>query len=123
MVCLDLKGGPIMVSSFNWSRAVCGMAVLALCLLLAGCGKSKVSKENYDKIQNGMSLADVEKLLGKGTDDSGDGANVAGQFGVDVVGTSGGGTGVKTYVWESGNKKITVYFKQDKVVNKNAAGW
>src|SRR5260370_36517907 len=35
-----------------------------LVLLLSGC-KSKVSKTNFDKITEGMSLADVENILGQ----------------------------------------------------------
>jgi hypothetical protein len=55
--------------------------VLALCLLVPAC-KSKLSKANFDKVKDGMTLDDVEKILGKGTKEAGDGSNVAGQFGV-----------------------------------------
>ena len=34
-----------------------------------GCG-SKVSKGNYDKITNGMTVAEVEGIMGKGTEES-----------------------------------------------------
>src|SRR5262245_2832738 len=96
--------------------------LLGLCLLMPGCGKSIVTKENFEKIQNGMTLAEVEKLLGKGEQETGDGSNVAAQFGVDVGVSGGGSGGVKTYNWESGNKKITVSFRQDKVAYKKADG-
>ncbi|MBY5992910.1 outer membrane protein assembly factor BamE [Ferrimonas balearica] len=35
---------------------------LALTLLLAGCGK--ITQENYDKIEMGMSKSEVEAILG-----------------------------------------------------------
>jgi hypothetical protein len=39
---------------------------LVLCLTATGCGK--ITQSNYDKVSLGMSLADVEKILGKGTE-------------------------------------------------------
>jgi hypothetical protein len=92
--------------------------VLALCLL-AACVKSKVTKANFDKINNGMTLEEVEKILGKGEKETGDGSNVAGQFGVAVTSapTVGGG---ETYKWESSKATITVTFRQGKVVGKSS---
>ncbi|MFO0844180.1 MAG: hypothetical protein U0797_17555 [Gemmataceae bacterium] len=97
-------------------------AALALCLLTTACGNRKVTKANFDKVTEGMSLADVEKILGKGSKETGDGSNVAGQFGVAVMpqATSGGGD---VYVWESGDKKITLTFRQDKLAHKQATGF
>ena len=46
--------------------------VLLLCLAVPAC-KSKVTKANFDKIKEGMTLAEVEKILGKGTKEGGDG--------------------------------------------------
>src|SRR5262245_27724038 len=57
-----LLGGWIMVRCRNV------LALVALILLLPGCGKSKVSKANFDKIQVGMSEKEVVALLGKGLD-------------------------------------------------------
>jgi hypothetical protein len=100
--------------------------LLALCLLLPACGKSKVNKANYDKITEGMTLEQVEGILGKGTkEEGGDGSNVAGQFGVDVTGGMGGGGGSKaitTYKWEKGDKSITVHFLNGKVSKTTQQG-
>jgi hypothetical protein len=63
----------------------------------------------------------VEKILGKGEQETGDGSNMAGQFGVAME-PAGGNKGVEIYVWESGNKKITVFFRQGKVANKASTG-
>ena len=51
-------------------------AVLAVCLLLPAC-KTKVTKANLEKIKEGMTLAEVEQVLGKGTKDTGDDRLVA----------------------------------------------
>src|SRR5437870_5657194 len=87
--------------------------LLALCLLVPACKKSKMTKTNFDKITTGMTLLEVENILGKGSkDESGDGSNVAGQFGVDVQGVGGstGSRNAETYVWSSMNKSIKVTF-------------
>jgi hypothetical protein len=91
------------------------LAVLLICLLVPAC-KDKVTKANFDKIKEGMSLEEVQAILGKGEKQTGDGSNVAGQFGVDVVGLGGGATrkNYDTWVWESGDKKITVLVRDNK---------
>jgi hypothetical protein len=96
--------------------------VLALCFLLSGCVKSKVTKENYDKINTNMTLAEVEAILGKG-EAVGDGSNVAAQVGVDVTGGAAPSNTVD-YVWESGAKKITVTVIKGggKVLGKRSEG-
>ena len=105
-------------------RTLARLAVLfALCLMLTGCIKNKVTKANYDAVKPGMTLEQVQQLLGKGTkDEGGDGSNVAAQFGVDVGVSSSprAGTG-STYTWERGGNSITVNFdKEGKVVNKRS---
>jgi hypothetical protein len=92
-----------------------------LCCVLSGCSKSKITRENFDKINNGMTLAEVEAILGSGTSQSADGSLVAAQVGVDV---SGGAPPPATvdYLWESGKKSITVTFRQGKVVAKKNSG-
>jgi hypothetical protein len=103
-----------------------GPAVLLLvcCLAVPACAKGKLTKANYEKIQTGMTLQQVEELLGPGTkDEGGDGSGVAAQFGVDVSG--GAGPARKsgdTYVWESGTTTITVDFQNGKVTGKHSKG-
>lgn len=87
---------------------------LLLCLLAAfvlagpiGCG-SKVSKSNYDKITDGMTMTEVENLLGKGEKAT---------AGVSVGGISITGD---VYAWKDGDKAITVVFKDGKVVGKSS---
>jgi hypothetical protein len=97
------------------------VVVLAVCLLIPACIKNKVTKANFDKINVGMSLDEVEKILGKGSKDEGDGSGVAAQFGVALppAGTTGGG---ETWKWERGGNSITVHIRDGKVVNKSSSG-
>jgi hypothetical protein len=97
--------------------------VLALCLLIPACIKNKVTKANFETVKEGMTIDDVQKILGKGTkDEGGDGSNVAAQFGVALESAPrvGGGT---TYTWERGGNTIIVIFnKEGKVVSKRFQG-
>jgi len=78
--------------------------------MVAGCG-SKVSKDNYDKIANGMSQEEVERILGKGTQQAG----AAGAVG------SLAGSG-KILSWTDGEKTITVTFANGEVFAKAQKG-
>ncbi len=96
--------------------------VCAFCLVLAGCPKSPVTRENYDKISNGMTLEQVEAVLGRGSP-QGDGSMVAAQAGVDLTGGAPPPSTVD-YLWEGGKGSITVTFnKQGKVVGKRSTGF
>ena len=95
---------------------------VALCLIPLGCGKSTVTKENFDKIKNDMTVDQVESLLGRGSP-QGDGSMVAAQVGVDVTGGASSPS-TQDYLWESGKNSITVTFnKQGKVVFKKSSGF
>jgi hypothetical protein len=97
------------------------VALLVVCLAVPACGKSKITRANYDQIKDGMTLQQVEALLGPGTKEEGDGSGVAAQFGVDVP-QAERSRAVETYVWERGGKSITVYIVNGKVTNKKASG-
>src|SRR5712692_567388 len=111
-----------MAPTFPRVRFAMAAALAGLCLVLSGCGASKVSKENFQKIKEGMSLQEVEAVLGSGSKLGGDGANVAAQFGVDV-GVSAPPPSTTDYEWESGAKSITVTFRDGKVVQKKSSGF
>jgi SmpA / OmlA family/Prokaryotic membrane lipoprotein lipid attachment site len=72
---------------------------VVLALLLAAC--SKVTEENYAKIQNGMTEQEVYAILGSPTQESSR----------DLLGVSA--TSAK---WVSGDKVVTVQFVGGKVV-------
>ncbi len=93
------------------SRKLIAVAVLGLVFAaVSGCG-SKVSKSNYDKIETGMTLSQVEGILGKGTEKAG----LAGAIG-KVAGSA------KVMTWGDEKKSITVTFANDKVVAKAQQG-
>ena len=85
------------------------LAAAAVVLPLAGC--NKVNTDNYEKIENGMSIEEVEDILGKGEKVQG------GSLSVGDIDASG-----HTYSWKSGDKVITVTFVNEKVVAKAAEG-
>ena len=92
------------------SRKIIGVALLGLVfVIVSGCGK--ISQSNYDKIENGMNLGQVEKILGTGTEQAG----VAGAIG-KVAGSG------KVMAWGDEKKSITVTFANDKVVAKMQKG-
>lgn len=83
---------------------LCGLLLAGLALAtMPGCG-SKVSKSNFDKIKVGMTVAEVEGIMGKGTEE----AAAAGAIG-ELKGSA------KVMSWTDGDKKITVTFVDDKV--------
>lgn len=90
----------------NRIALVCLILVGLGSLALAGCG-SKVTKSNFDQIKTGMTLAEVEAILGKGTESTG----AAGAIG-DLAGSA------KSVTWKDGDKSITVNFVNDKVALK-----
>lgn len=108
-----------MSATFRYTRLA---AVLVLCLLVTACIKNKVTKDNFDKIKEGMTLEEVEKILGKGTKEEGDGTGTAAQFGVHIAQAPKVGGG-ETYNWERGGKTITVGINQGKVVFKRSSGF
>ncbi len=92
-------------------RLTFGLVVGILAASIAGCGDQRINKANYEKLAKGMTLKEVEAILGPGTKQSqGDGSGMGLQVGVDV--TMGGQSSTRrtdTYEWESGARKITVF--------------
>jgi hypothetical protein len=86
-------------------RIVMGLAMLGVLVCLAGC--NKVSRKNFDKVSEGMSLAQVEKILGN--EESGGPSS-----------TMAGASEVLT--WQEKDKSISVGFKDDRVMGKAATG-
>ena len=96
--------------------------VCIVCFFMTGCGKDKVTKENYDKITTDMTLEQVQAILGEGTKQGGDGSVMAAQVGVDMTAGGLSPNVPLMYVWESGQKSITITFKGGKVALKNQSG-
>jgi len=88
------------------------IGLLLVGLMLGGLvGCAKVTKGNYDKIQNGMTLSEVEGILGKGVEKAG---------GSGAIGNLAGSG--KIITWGGDNKFISITFVNDKVTLKVAKG-
>jgi len=90
-------------------------------LLLSGCGGSGISKGNYDRVKEGMSLKEVEAILGRGTEQASSNVSVPG---IEVEGFSVSGMSLsgKSMVWQQGTKTISVMIMNDKVFSKAQFG-
>jgi hypothetical protein len=77
------------------------LTVTAAALLFSGC--SKLSKENYDKIQSGMQYDEVVQLIGKPDNCS------------EAIGLS-------TCEWSSGDATVTINFIANKVTISSSSG-
>jgi hypothetical protein len=110
------------------SRAVCRLPALAgltvLCLGLPACNKvdSRVNKANFDKLKPGMSVPEVEAVLGPGQDDAegldtSEGSSVGGAAGIttgDIGSMSRPRSTTKWLKWGNDKKSIRVGFDNGK---------
>lgn len=86
--------------------------VIALSLFLFSCS-GKLNKDSYDKVSNGMSVSQVESILGKG--ESHASSNVD-------LGEYGGNISSEVMTWQSGTKVISITFSNGKVMAKAQNG-
>lgn len=93
------------------------LAAIFLALLTA-C-ESKVTPENYELIKTGMTLSEVEHILGPGTLEDSSGVNF------DYGGTlSTSQSAQKVYLWEDGGIQIIISFDANNtVVSKRKSGF
>ena len=85
------------------SRRIAISVLIALIAVSLVVGCSKINKENYDKIQMGMTYDEVEAILGTPAEAK------------DVMGT-------KSCVWGKAPATISIKFVGDKVVFHSAEG-
>ncbi len=78
-----------------------GFLLVFVSFLIIGC--SKITQENFDKVQPNMSMQEVINILGEPT--SSDSINIAG-----ISGTSA--------VWQNKNAEINIQFLNNKVTIK-----
>ncbi len=76
---------------------------IVICMSLVSCSSLKISQENFEKIQTGMSMAQVTAILGEPTESSS----------VDVAVFSG-----TVSKWTADGVTITIQFVNGKVVAK-----
>ncbi len=95
------------------------LALTAAACILAGC-ENKITQESYDKIADGMTQSQVEKLLGG----KGDEQDIGGvSIGADGLMSGAKGTGKdKTFVWKKDGSEISVTFRDGKMIAKGKSG-
>ena len=80
--------------------------LMAISIILVSCG-GKINKENYNKINNGMSKSEVVKILGEGD---------------SQAQSSYGGYSAESMTWSSGIKIISIVFSNGRVSGKSESG-
>lgn len=105
-------------------RTLASRLAVALCassfLLCTGC-EEKISDANFNAINTGMTLSEVEKILGgKGERQEISGVSISA---AGVGGSSRGSGDQFTYVWKVNNKEISVTTQGGKVISKGKAGF
>ncbi len=98
--------GELRVMGKGSGRMQVGVMMLLCATMLLGCG-SKVTPENFAKIQSGMTEAEVTAILGPPTESS--------SIGFGPV----GGT---TSTWKDNGRTITIQFVNGKVLAKTFSG-
>lgn len=109
-----------MVRKFTVGRRSLGALVLGGCLVLASCGGG-IDSESYDKITVGMTLTEVEGMLGSGERQDASGTSI-GASGI-VEGSSNANNKRQTYVWNEGDKSIILVIENGKVASKSKKGF
>lgn len=99
------------------SRCIQLAVVFALIFFIVGC-EPTVTQENFDMIEKGMSLSQVEQILGSGTPDNASGVS----FDASGVPSTTSSTR-RTYLWEEDGMTITVIFEDGVVFGKRKAGF
>lgn len=87
--------------------------IIVLTFFLVSCS-NEINKDNYDKINTGMSISEVESILGK--------SNAEYSSSMDL-GQYGGNINAVGKAWKSGSKVISIGFSNDKVVAKIKTGF
>jgi hypothetical protein len=110
---------------------VCVAFILAALLLpaLFGSGE-RITKSNYEKIQNGMTMSEVEAILGKREGGSFHIGRPVGPYGfsvteIEVWGSKPSGGIFSLLFWappEKREKRISVEFLRGKVIGKSQHG-
>jgi len=86
--------------------------LLAFVIFLSSCS-GKINKDKYDKISNGMSISQVELILGKGESQA--------SSSVDL-GEYGGNVSSEVITWQKGTNVISITFSKGTVMAKAQSG-
>ena len=97
-------------------RAVC---LLAIALSLAAC-ESKLTQENYAKVVEGMTISDVEGILGDGEEQDSGGYGIGSSGLIDH--SSSRQSSQRVFVWDDGTVQIIITFTDGKLTSKRQTG-
>ncbi len=110
------------------TRPGTAMTVLASVLVLAACA-GKINQENYGKVDVGMTQAQVEAILGPGTEQASTAVAMPAMPTMPAVPGAPATTPVpaknvttKVLIWRSGGRMISVTMLDDKVFAKTQIG-
>ena len=118
------------MGSRSRSRLAAALALAGACAALAACG-GKVNQTNYAKVNTGMTQAEVEAILGPGTEQGSSAVavpampNVPGMpaaTGTPAIGAPGTTVSTKVLTWREGSRMISVTLVNDKVMSKAQVG-
>jgi hypothetical protein len=100
------------------SRTLALLAAILAVAFLTGC-EPTVTQENYDQIELGMTLGQIEQILGRGREEK-----IPSGVGISGAGLLSGGRAStqRMYVWEDGYRRIVITFEDGKAVAKNSSG-
>lgn len=104
-------------SAKGWKVWAAGLVVAAA---VVGC-ENKVSEESFDQVNVGMTIDDVEHVLGKGEVDESGGYSIS--SGGVIGGSSDAQARRKTVNYKDGKKMIIVEYADNKVVSKRKVGF
>ena len=93
-------------------KALLKTMLLAFVIFLSSCS-GKINKDKYDKISNGMSISQVELILGKGESQA--------SSSVDL-GEYGGNVSSEVITWQKGTNVISITFSKGTVMAKAQSG-
>lgn len=95
------------------------LAVVIPLIFLAAC-QQKVNDANFKKLAQGMTMREVEMLLGKGEKQVEEGTSIGG---AGLAERSKSSEKLSTYLYKEDSREITVTFKDGKVVDMNKRGF
>jgi len=93
-------------------------AALLACLVVSGC-ENQVTADNFAKVKSGMSLSQVQKILGRGRDDTSHAGTSISSPGIAATSK----TNDTVHLWDDGQGgTIQVIFQDDKAVQMTKTG-
>lgn len=97
-----------------------GLAPAAIVIVALVACESKITRDNFDEIEDGMTVAQVERILGKGEEQVTAGVGFGTSGMMDMSSSRGGSQ--RVFLWEEKGKRIIVTFTEGQVTSKTQQG-